>query len=179
MIRTTPTINTARLTLRAMRPEDFDRYAEIWALPEMLLCGRGRVQTRGAAWDAFLRSAGHWQMTGFGQWAIIEQRTRRLIGQTGFCFASRGFGADFDPFPEAGWALAPDARGKGFGLEAAQAAHDWFDRIMPGPLVAMIHPAETGSLRLAAKLGYEEMREAEQQGDSVVLLCRNGPPTHG
>ena len=33
MIRSTPMINTARLTLCAMRPEDFDRFAEIWASP--------------------------------------------------------------------------------------------------------------------------------------------------
>ena len=36
MSRHVPTINTARITLRAMRPEDFDRFAEIWAMPEVV-----------------------------------------------------------------------------------------------------------------------------------------------
>ena len=32
MIRSIPTINTARLALRAMRLEDFDRYCEIFTI---------------------------------------------------------------------------------------------------------------------------------------------------
>jgi len=36
MSRSVPTINTARLTLRAMRAEDFPRYADIWATPAVV-----------------------------------------------------------------------------------------------------------------------------------------------
>ncbi|MBJ6373597.1 GNAT family N-acetyltransferase [Sedimentitalea arenosa] len=176
MNRATPNINTARLTLRAMRPEDFDRYAEIWAQPEVVRFSGGRPLSRGEAWNAFLRNAGHWQMTGFGQWAIAEQRTRRMVGHTGFCFSAQGYGADFDPFPAAGWVLAPEAQSKGYGVEATSAAHDWFDRIMPGKLVTSVHAEDIGSLRLAAKLGYEEMQEITHGDDSVVLLRRTGPP---
>jgi RimJ/RimL family protein N-acetyltransferase len=102
-----------------------------------------------------------------------------MIGQTGFFFAARGLGNDFDSHPEAGWVLAPEAHGRGFGLEAAQAAHDWFDRVIPGSLVTMIDPDNLGSLRLAAHLGYEEFRETEFGGATVVLLSRNGPPGRG
>lgn len=175
-MRTIPNINTARLTLRAMRPEDFGRFAEIWSEPEVVRHIGSAPRSRGQSWDAFLRNAGHWQMAGFGQWAIVEQNSRQMIGQTGFFFAARGLGEDFNSHPEAGWVLAPEAQGAGYGLEAAQAAHDWFDRIMPGPLVAMIDPANTVSLRLAVHLGYEEFREAESDGGTIVLLRRHGPP---
>lgn len=85
-------------------------------------------------------------------------------------------GEDFDTFPEAGWVLAPEAHGQGYGFEAAQAAHDWFDRIMPGPLVAMIDADHQPSQRLAARLGYVELRETRFRDTAVKLFRRDGPP---
>lgn len=176
MIRSVPNINTARLTLRAMKPEDFNRFAQIWAARDAMRNSGAIPLSRGKAWEAFLRNAGHWEMTGFGQWAVVEQKTRIMVGQTGFYFSACAYGEDYDPFPEAGWILTPEAQGSGFGREAAEAAHDWFDRVIPGPLVARVAAENTASLRLAAHLGYEEMRETECGGESVVLLRRNGPP---
>lgn len=99
MIRSIPILNTARLRLAGMRPEDFDRYARMWADPDVVQFIGGRPKTRGEAWEAFLRNAGHWQMTGFGQWGVILQKTRELIGQAGFFYTSRDLGEDFDPYP--------------------------------------------------------------------------------
>lgn len=176
MIRSIPILNTARLTLCGMRPEDFERFVEIWSDPEVVRYIGGVPRTRGEAWTAFLRNAGHWQMTGFGQWAIVQQSSRKLIGQAGFFFKDRALGDDFDPFPEAGWVLAPDMQGQGLGREAVQAAHDWFDRVIPGPLVAIVDSRNTVSLKLAERLGYTVLREAEFEGTPVHLFRRNGPP---
>jgi len=96
MSRTIPTINTARLTLRAMRAEDFERYAEIWAMPDVADRILDRPRAKAQSWDAFLRNAGHWQITGFGQWAVQLHRQREMLGQTGFVFGSRNFGEDFE-----------------------------------------------------------------------------------
>ncbi|SMO35948.1 GNAT family N-acetyltransferase [Ruegeria faecimaris] len=176
MLRSTPMINTARLMLCAMRPDDFSRYAEIWRNPCVVRHLGREPLSRGEAWESFLRNAGHWQMAGFGQWAVFRQSNRQMIGQAGFFYRNRGLGDDFDSFPEAGWLLAPEAQGQGFGLEAAQAAHDWFDRIMPGPLVSLIDAENHASQNLAAKLGYELMAERDYMGSQVNLLKRNGPP---
>lgn len=175
MIRAIPNINTARLSLCAMRPEDFGRFAEIWAMPEVVR-HIGLPKSRAEAWDAFLRNAGHWQMAGFGQWAIFRHSDRQMIGQTGFFHAARELGEDFDSFPEAGWVLTPDAQGKGMGGEAVGAAHDWFDRVIPGPLVAMMAQANRPSRHLADRLGYRVTRHAEFDGEPVILLRRDGPP---
>ena len=176
MIRSTPTINTARLTLRGMRPEDFERFAQIWRDPDVVRHIGGKPRTRGEAWDSFLRNAGHWHMAGFGQWGVLLQSNRTLIGQAGFFYGNRCLGEDFDTFPEAGWVLAPEAHGQGYGFEAAQAAHDWFDRIMPGPLVAMIDADHQPSQRLAARLGYVELRKTRFRDTTVKLFRRDGPP---
>ncbi|NRB04192.1 MAG: GNAT family N-acetyltransferase [Rhodobacteraceae bacterium] len=169
MSRVIPTINTARLTLRAFRAEDFDRFAEIWASPEVTRYIGAEPRARNTSWDMFLRNAGHWQMTGFGQWAIEDHATKALIGQAGFFHGMRGLGEDFDAHPEAGWVLAPEAQNQGYGWEAVSAAHDWFDRVITGPLVAQIVPKNVASVRVASRLGYAEMRAA---GDVMLMLRR-------
>ena len=176
MSRTIPTINTARITLRAMRAEDFGRFAEIWATPEVVAYIGGEPRPKSKSWDAFLRNAGHWQITGFGQWAIQVHGQKPMAGQTGFFFGTRSLGDDFDPYPEAGWILEPGSHRKGLGLEAARAAHDWFDRVIAGRTVCMITPDNAGSLKIASTLGYVPLREAEYQGDVVQLMTRKGPP---
>ena len=176
MIRSIPNINTTRLALRAMRPEDFDRYAEIWAMPDVVRNIGGQPWDRRRAWESFLRNAGHWQMTGFGQWAVVEQSSRTMIGQMGFFYGSQSVAEDFDTHPQAGWLLVPEAQGKGYATEAARAAHDWFDRVIPGKLVARVGAANTASLKLAEQLGYREMQRIEDAGDDLVLMRRDGPP---
>lgn len=176
MSRTIPTINTSRLTLRAMRGEDFARFAEIWAKPEVVAHISGKPWPKARSWDSFLRNAGHWQITGFGQWAVQVHGQPQMSGQTGFFFGSRGLGEDFDPFPEAGWVLDPDAQGAGLGMEAANAAHDWFDRVMAGRTVCMITPGNGGSQEIAMTLGYVPIRSVEVEGVEVLLMTRKGPP---
>ena len=176
MSRTVPTINTPRITLRGMRPEDFERFAEIWATPQVVTHISSKPWPKSRSWDAFLRNAGHWQIVGFGQWAVQVHGVADMAGQTGFFFGSRGLGEDFDPYPEAGWVLAPTVQGQGIGLEAARAAHDWFDRVIAGRTVCMIPPDNAGSLKVAKALGYHLMREVEIDGAVVQLMTRKGPP---
>lgn len=176
MSRTIPTINTSRLTLRAMRAEDFSRFADIWATPDVVSHITGTPRSKPQSWDAFLRNAGHWQISGFGQWAVQPHDAKEMAGQCGFFFGSRGLGEDFDTFPEAGWVMAPEAQGRGLGLDAVQAAHDWFDRVIAGRTVCMITPENTASLRIAQAMGYALLRATVIDGDPVRLMTRKGPP---
>jgi len=159
-----------------MRPEDFKRYAQIWSMPEVVARIDGAPWSESKAWDAFLRNAGHWQITGFGQWAVQRHRAPDFCGQVGFFYGRRDLGADFDAYPEAGWVLTPEAQGMGFGMEAARAAHEWFDRVITGPLVCMVAPDHTRSLRIADAMGYKALRDAQHQGRDVALMLRKTPP---
>lgn len=178
MSRSIPVINTARLSLRPFRPEDFNRYADLWTDQGIAAKTGLPARSRGEAWMAFLANSGHWQMTGFGQWAITDARTRALIGQVGFHFGSRDLGGDVDPHAEAGWMLAPEARGNGLAREAVAAAHGWFDRIVVAPLIAVVQPDNAASLRIAAQMGYAELRRAPlgPDGGEVVIFKRLRPP---
>lgn len=176
MTRIVPTINTPRLTLRGFSTQDFDRFAEIWAAPDVVRYIGGKPWTRAAAWGAFLRNAGQWQITGFGQWALEEQASNKVIGQVGFFHGIRELGDDFDGCPEAGWILAPEAQNKGLGLEAAKAAHEWFDRVITGPLSCILAPQNMASLRVAQDLGYTALRHIEMDGSQAQLMTRSKPP---
>lgn len=175
-MRAIPPIRTARLTLRAMLPQDFERYAAIWACPETVAYVGGQPWDRARAWASFLRNAGHWSMVGFGQWAVHPHGAPDMMGQAGFFLGRAGLGEDFDAYPEAGWMLHPDAQGQGLGEDAAWAAHDWFDRVITGPLVCKIAVSHHRSLAIADGLGYVAMRDIDMEGDPVRLLFRRSPP---
>jgi RimJ/RimL family protein N-acetyltransferase len=176
-MRAIPTINTPRVTLRAMRPQDFQDFAAIWQAPEVLKHLGGQPWSEPDAWTSFLRNAGHWQMTGFGLWGIEPHGSGRLMGQVGFFYGMRDLGEDFDTWPEASWILHPDAQGMGYGQDAAEAAHDWFDRVITGPLVCKFEPENRRSQRVAALLGYKPLREADFNGRASQLMIRKSPPS--
>ncbi|MEO0937017.1 MAG: GNAT family N-acetyltransferase [Pseudomonadota bacterium] len=174
MGRVVPTINTARLTLRAMTLSDFDRYAQLWADARVVGDIGVPLRDRAESWGAFLKNAGHWQLMGYGQWAIEPHRAGQIAGHVGFFQAKRDWGADFDAYPEAGWVLGPTAQGQGFGPEAANAAHDWFDRVVTGPLVCVVAHENARSLALAERLGYTALRDSPD-GSAVLMLRRRAP----
>ena len=176
MIRSIPNINTSRLALRPMRFDDFDRYAEIWSMSDGMRNLDTSTLERRAAWEAFLRNAGHWQMTGFGQWAIMDQRTREMLGAVGFGYLSEPIAEEFDRFPETSWLMVPEAQGSGLAVEAVQAAHEWFDRVIPGTLLLRIGEGQAQSLKMAERLGYKEATHPANEEKPYRLLRRDGPP---
>ena len=176
MNRNVPTINTARITLRAMRPGEFDRFAEIWAMPEVVRHIGGGPRDRATSRDRFLFNAGHWQVTGYGQWAIEDHETKAMVGQVGFFIRDRGLDPDWDAVPEAGWVLVPELHGRGMGFEAVRAAHDWFDRVITGPLACLVHPDNVASLRIADRLGYTRVRDLTYQDRPARMMLRKSVP---
>ncbi|CAN0590471.1 unnamed protein product, partial [Ectocarpus sp. 12 AP-2014] len=136
----------------------------------------GGPLSRSRAWGVFLFVAGHWQITGFGEWAIEDRRTRQIIGQAGFRFSVSELGTDFDAYPEASVILHPDMRHQRIGAEALAAAHDWFDRVVTGPLVARVRYEDGAGAALAARLGYARLRVVDDSDGRVMLLRRNSPP---
>jgi RimJ/RimL family protein N-acetyltransferase len=90
-------------------------------------------------------------------WLIIEQATERQVGDIGFHGPVVGAAT-----VELGWQVAPASRGRGFATEAAVALLRWA-AARPGVerVVVRIEPANSPSLRVAAKLGMREITSAE------------------
>ena len=119
----------------------------------------------------FTRGAGSWFLYGYGPLMVRLRGQHELIGNCGVFHTFRGLGEDFDDNPEAGWIIAAGHEGQGLAHEAMAAVLAWFDREHgPRRVVCMISPENTPSLRLAGKLGFTPMREAELADGAAVRL---------
>ncbi len=162
-------IDIPRLHLRPHRLTDMDALTAIYADAEVMrFIGNGAI-SREELWNRLLRYHGHWSLLGFGLWAIEERGSGRMIGDAGFADFHRGLGDDFDGVPEAAWVLAAEAHGHGYAAEAMTAALGWLDARGDARSVCMVAPANTVSLRLAARLGYRVFAEREYRGAPVLL----------
>ena len=72
-------LETDRLILRMFRDSDLEAYAEMCGDPEVMKYLGGVPMTRSEAWRSMATVLGHWQLRGFGLWAV-EERERRARG---------------------------------------------------------------------------------------------------
>jgi len=142
-----PTLETQRLRLRAFRNDDFDPYARFMADPEVTKF-LGGPMARGDAFRSFTAMIGHWELRGFGPWAVERKSDGAFIGRIGLSFPE-----DW-PATEVVWTLAREYWGHGYATEAARSSLDYGFRKLPLPrLVSMIDPDNRGSQRVAERLG--------------------------
>lgn len=167
-------IETERLLLRRHTLADYEPAYAIYSDPNVVRhIGDGKPATRQDVWFRLLRFVGHWQLLGYGLFAVIEKETGRFVGEVGFADFKRGLGDEFDPYREAAWIMAAETHGKGYATEAARAAHDWFDRTHGRQkTVCIIDPPNTGSIRVAEKLGYQLIGERPFRDASVLMFER-------
>jgi RimJ/RimL family protein N-acetyltransferase len=78
------TLTTARLLLRPFRQDDVEAYAAMCADPEVMrYLGLSGVLTREDAWRQMAMLLGHWELRGFGMWAVEERDTGQFVGRVG------------------------------------------------------------------------------------------------
>ncbi len=168
-----PLLETDRLRLRGHRMEDFLPSAAMWADAGVTRFIGGRPFTEEEIWARFLRYSGLWQFLGFGYWAVEERATGRFVGEVGFADFKREVEPSIQGIPELGWALAPEAQGKGFATEAARAALEWSDvQLKAGRTVCLINPDNVASIRVAEKCGFQEYCRATYKGHATVMYER-------
>ncbi|MEV0011607.1 GNAT family N-acetyltransferase [Streptomyces sp. NPDC051840] len=144
-------IRTERLVLRASEARDRSAFVELLASPEVhtYLGGpRARAELERELPEVPARWPGGFVVELDG--AMIGQILLRRAGEQ-HRPAARGK-ADL------GYLFMPRAWGSGYAFEACAAALVWFDGVLPGePVVLATQTANTGSMRLAAKLGFAEV----------------------
>lgn len=169
---TAPVLVTPRLTLAAHDPADLAAFAAMWADPQVYAMTSGHAFTREEVWHRLLRYTGHWQLVGYGNWAVRETATGRIVGEIGLMDSRRATVPLFEGTPEMGWVLSPWAHGQGFAREGLAAALAWADAQGISRTVCIIDPANAPSIKLAGRVGYNLMTEATYRDAPSLLFER-------
>jgi RimJ/RimL family protein N-acetyltransferase len=141
-----PTVETARLRLRAPVRADFPAYAAFRGSERSRILGGPHAPA-----DAFEQLAaivGHWQLNGFGRWIVAHRETDESLGVVGL-FRPLDW-----PEPEIAWSVFGEAEGKGIAFEAAVAARDFaYGALGWTTAISLIAEANARSIALAGRMG--------------------------
>ncbi|HEX3763623.1 MAG TPA: GNAT family N-acetyltransferase [Kofleriaceae bacterium] len=166
-----PVLDTPRLVLRGHRVTDLDDLLAMWSCPEVTRVLTGKPLSREDVWARLLRYIGHWAVHDYGLWTIRERDTDRFVGDAGIADFQRDLAFSFDGAPEAAWVLAPWAHGRGYATEAMNAVLAWAAAAHPRT-VCIIDPDNFASLRVAARLGYHQIGQADFKGKPILVFER-------
>ena len=169
-----PVLETSRLILRAHTLADFPAFAAMRADPMVMKYMSSGPIGEEDAWLKFQSMAGHWQMLGYGTWALEEKATGAVIGGIGFADKKRPKEHAASGAPEMGWSLAASAHGKGFASEALGAALGWGREFFgPARIVCVINNDNSASVRLAERHGFRRFGHATRNGQPRLVFERD------
>ena len=159
-----PTLATERLELRAFTNADIGVYARYCADPEVMRFLGGRRWTRTESWRHVAMLLGHWQLRGYGMWAVERRSDGAMLGRVG-CIEPDGW-----PGFEIGWLIGREHQGQGYATEAARAALAWSrDVLGRSSVVHLIDEANLASAAVARKLGARPGATVEVMGMPCVV----------
>lgn len=166
--------DTARLRFREMTAADLDDMAALLSDPAvMTFYPAPKTRDEAAAWIEWNRR--NYAQHGYGLW-IVETRAGDFVGDCGLTWQE----VDGVPLLEVGYHVRTELQGNGLATEAAAACRD-FAREHIGhtghtgrtghtgvaDLVAIIHPDNRASERVAQKIGMA--RVGEDHGGSLPV----------
>lgn len=158
-------LETPRLLLRPFRESDWDPFARMTADPEVMrYIGTGVTLSRDDTWRSIAGMLGHWQLRGYGMWALESKETGEFVGRAGF----------LDPpgWPgfELGWFLGRPYWGRGYAIEAARIALEYaFAELARDRVISLIRHGNARSIKVAEALGERLAGEAELLGSKALL----------
>jgi RimJ/RimL family protein N-acetyltransferase len=151
-----PILETERLVLRGWKVEDFEPLAAFMADADVMKYLSGHPMSRGDAWRSLATTIGHWELRGYGLWAVERKSDSAMIGRIGL-LNPEGW-----PALEVGWTLGKPYWGAGYATEAATAAMRYgFLTQKVERLISCIDPDNKASQAVAARLG--ETKGPKQQ----------------
>lgn len=158
-------LESERLLLRQWRETDFEPYAKLCADSEVMRYLGGKPFTRAEAWRHLAFLIGHWQLLGYGHFAVEEKASGSFIGRIGF-LNPEGW-----PGFELGWTLDRGSWGKGYATEGARIALEYaFNDLDKAHVISLIHPDNRASMRVAERLGETREGTAEVFDHPVIVF---------
>ncbi|WP_461451726.1 GNAT family N-acetyltransferase [Mucilaginibacter sp.] len=148
-------IETERLLIREVMPEDIDGMFEMDSDPEVhKYLGNQPLKSKkeSAAMNEFIRR--QYIDFGIGRWAMIEKATGNFMGWTGFKFINEPINGHTNYY-DLGYRMIPKYWGRGYATEAAKACLEYNHRHLNlSPVYAITHDSNSGSKNVLVKSGF-------------------------
>ena len=141
-----------------MREDDLDDIAALLGDPAIMAyypAPRSRGEAR--AWIRW--NLDNYERYGFGLW-IVETHTSQFIGDCGLTMQEIGGRQDV----EVGYHVRAACQGEGFATEAAAACRDHATSLGVRRLIAIIHPDNVPSQRVATNIGLTLEQTIQHRG---------------
>jgi len=156
----TPTLQTARLTLRSFQREDAFTLHCILNEEGIL---RYFPNPNPPSMERVLRiiegQLTHWAEHGFGWWAVVLHGQEELMGWNGLQFLPE------TNETEVGYLLSRRFWGRGYTTEGARAALQFgFERFELEQIIGLVHPENIASQRVLEKAGLKFTNQAKYFG---------------
>ena len=158
-----PEIETTRLRLRMLSPNDLDDLCLIRSDPEVMRFITGVPSAREEVRAALNRHLNRWEEDGFGHWAVTFRNDPTLLGWCGLDFL------DATEEVEVGYGLAKKYWGLGVTTEAAQGSLRYgFEYLKLDRIVGVAYPQNTASRHVMEKLGMKYVKNGFYYGADMV-----------
>ena len=152
-------LETERLCLRPYREEDVDDLHAMFSDSEhMTWYPAPFTREESEAW--LQRQLARYRDPGFGLLLVEDRVTGEFLGTVG----PASMVVEGVEHVEIGWHTKPGRKGEGIAPEAATAARDWaFENLEVDHLISLVRPENTGSNRVAEKIGMRVDREVDHK----------------
>jgi [ribosomal protein S5]-alanine N-acetyltransferase len=158
---TPPVLETERLLLRPLTPDDLDALLRIFTDPNVMAAFNTPPFDREQMRRWLQRNLDHQAEHGYGLFALILTATGDLIGDCGL----EHLLVDGVSQAELGYDLRSDYWRRGLATEAARAVRNYaFSQLRLPRLVSLIRHGNDASRRVAERVGMRLEREITQHG---------------
>ena len=152
-------VETERLILRCFKEEDWSDLHQLYSDPLCTEYTIARALTKGESWRTMATMIGHWQIRGYGPYALEDKTTGKVMGPVGLWYPN-----DW-PEPEIKWALSRAYWGLGYASEAARQVKKIAAEYLPEiSLISLIYPDNQPSIELAKAIGATFEKEIAFRG---------------
>jgi RimJ/RimL family protein N-acetyltransferase len=164
-------LETPRLRLREMQPDDLDFVAAMLADPEVMRY-YPQLYSRADAQAWLDRQRRRYAEDGHGLWLVLDKSTGEPVGQVGLAMQE----VEGTRRPEVGWLLHRPFWGKGYATESGMAVRDAaFQRWRYPALISLIRPVNEPSRRVAERVGFTPGPRVQFHGFEHVMYEAAAP----